>query len=220
MESTGNFRQRDAARWLMVLGLAGALSGCGCVGAKAADEVREVAAFSHLVVKGDYVLEVREGAGRSVALSGASKDLALIKTEVRGDTLFIEKRRRTDPDRVDVVVDFETLDSLSVLGSVSGRVSGLDSRDLELLMAGSVRLDATGDCGDIVMELEGSTKLDAQELVCERVRLTIAGSGDAEVHATAELSVSIAGSGRVDVYGDPPRVVPARISGSAAVRMK
>ena len=210
------------------VGVAIVLAGCVAVSqvaASAQEEVREVGAFDTVVVRGDYTLAVnageRDDAAPLVMLSGAAKDVARIVTEVRGDTLFVEKRRGRDPGRVDVVIDVaDGLRGLTVAGAVVGEVRGLEGEDLDMLLSGSVKLDAAGTCGSADVDVSGSVSLDARDLVCETVALDIAGAGDVAINAQEELAISIAGSGRVDVYGDPARVIPHRISGAAVIDRK
>lgn len=190
------------------------------VAAASSDEVYDVAPFTKLTVGGNYSLQVRVGAEQMVVLTGEPRDLDRMKVEVRNDTLFIGTRRNTDPGRVDVVVGVETLSSLEIAGAVDARISGIDHDDFDFSLAGSVRADAAGTCGNATVQMAGSIRLDAGELACDRVQVEIAGSGRAAVHATEEVTVSIAGSGHLDVYGNPARVIPGNISGSSSFNLK
>ena len=56
----------------------------------------------------------------------------------------------------------------------------------------------------------------ASKLEAGRVKISIAGSGDAAVWARESLSVSVAGSGDVKYYGDP--AVSRSVVGSGSIK--
>ena len=74
---------------------------------------------------------------------------------------------------------------------------------------------ATGHALTQGYSLAGSGDVHAADLVGEQVAVKIAGSGDAQVHATQTLAVSIAGSGDVRYRGHPR--VSRAIAGSGEV---
>jgi hypothetical protein len=65
------------------------------------------------------------------------------------------------------------------------------------------------------VSIQGSGGVAARDLQADDVSVSIAGSGDAHVHARKTLAVSIAGSGDVDYAGDP--VVRTSVAGSGSV---
>ncbi len=205
----------------MLVVSAGAFVAVGCASAgPIREEARDVAPFTEVILLGNYTVEVRVGGAHEVVLRGAAKDLDVIETDVSDGTLVIKKKRRSEPREVNVVIGVETLRKLVARGSIDGEVSGVGGNDFDLLLAGSVDLEAAGTCGDAVLEMAGSIDLDAEMLVCDRMDIDMAGSTDAAVHVTEEVTMNIAGSGRLDVYGDPARVIPGRLAGSVSVDLK
>lgn len=67
------------------------------------------------------------------------------------------------------------------------------------------------------MSIAGSGSVLADRIEAETVKVRIAGSGDAKVHATKSLDVSIAGSGDVSYKGNPTKITQD-IAGSGKVR--
>jgi hypothetical protein len=63
--------------------------------------------------------------------------------------------------------------------------------------------------------IRGSGGVAARDLQADDVNVSIAGSGDAHVHARKTLAVSIAGSGDVDYVGEA--TVRTSIAGSGRV---
>lgn len=204
----------------IVAGLA-AFGAIGCaVAGPEREEVRDMAPFSEVVLLGDYAFEVRAGGPQMVALRGAEEDLAVIETEVRDGVLTVRKRRGSEPRRVDVTVDLPVLRLLAAHGAADGRLSGVSDTDLELSFAGAVSVVAAGSCRDATLDMSGSVTFDAEMLVCETMDIDIAGSGVAAVHTTDAVTLDISGAGRVDVYGNPERVIPGRLAGAVAIDVK
>lgn len=85
------------------------------------------------------------------------------------------------------------------------------------IINGSGDVSISGKAGTFHLEIHGSGDVKAQDLVCESVTVDIAGSGDAQVHATKSLVVKIAGSGDVQYKGNPKKL-SQKIAGSGELR--
>ena len=82
---------------------------------------------------------------------------------------------------------------------------------------GSGNITATGTVQNLSASIKGSGNLNLQSVQARAARVSIAGSGDATVNASDELSASIAGSGDIRYAGDPPRV-EKNVAGSGSIR--
>lgn len=135
-----------------------------------------------------------------------------------------------------VVVEFRMLSEISMRGSgdlrgdmvrgpilaVSMAGSGdvkLDAVELDVLgvaIAGSGDFIAAGRAAEQGFSIAGSGDISASRLIGKSVKVRVAGSGDARVHAEEMLDVSIAGSGDVLYAGNPS--IKRRIAGSGDLR--
>lgn len=85
------------------------------------------------------------------------------------------------------------------------KVAG-DDVFIEINGSGNVEFNG-GECKRLEIEVEGSGDIDAKDLICEEVEIEVDGSGNSRVHATELLTFDSEGSGKVDVFGKPKKVV-------------
>ncbi len=107
---------------------------------------------------------------------------------------------------------------ISTRGSGDVELSGFEVQDLELTTRGSSDIDLDGTCGSMVVSKQNSGDLKARDFICETIDLESSGSGDSRIHATKSVSVSIRGSGDVDVYGGA-KIEKLRSTGSGDVEV-
>jgi hypothetical protein len=100
----------------------------------------------------------------------------------------------------------------------SGDLKALvDAEKCEGTINGSGDVVISGKAGSYDLDIHGSGDVKALDFVCKSVEVEIAGSGDAQVHATESLNVRIAGSGDVQYKGDPKNLVQ-KVAGSGELR--
>ena len=198
-----------------------------------ATETRDLSVFSKIVIKGSADVNVEVGGAQNVAVTTESDYLARVETEVRNKTLYISQEGKRWRN-VDVTLDVKvpTLNGVKVQGSGDFDITNLDSDAFDVTIKGSgdvnvsgnsnsydVEIDGSGDvtlsggCSSMVVDINGSGDVDAKDLKCEEVDLTVDGSGDTDVYASKSLIVDMEGSGDVTIYGDPDRFRP-RMHGS------
>lgn len=105
--------------------------------------------------------------------------------------------------------------TLSMTGSGDARIDSLQAARFAAVLAGSGDLTVSGRADEQAYRLSGSGDVSAGRLEGRGVQVSIAGSGEAVVHASETLDATIAGSGDV-VYRGSPRVTQ-RIRGSGSV---
>lgn len=219
---------------LTVGGSANRIEGSGVV----ADEARALTGFHALRLSGPIDVVVHQSARDGVKVQADGNLLALVDTVVRDGVLEIALRRGASLHTrhpIVVTVDCKTLDAvfasgsgdiridrvqthafnLAVSGSNDVEVDALETEILGVSMSGSGDFRAAGHALTQGYSLAGSGDVHAADLVGEQVAVKIAGSGDAQVHATQTLAVSIAGSGDVRYRGHPR--VSRAIAGSGEV---
>ena len=105
---------------------------------------------------------------------------------------------------------------LSVTGSGDATLRGLETDLFDARIVGSGDLRADGRARQVRLSMSGSGDATLTELLADDADLTITGSGDVEVHASKSLKLSVAGSGDVDYFGNPPSVTKS-VAGSGDV---
>lgn len=91
----------------------------------------------------------------------------------------------------------------SAHGSGEAVINGGDSDKVSLEMIGSGEMRVSGSCKDLRAEHSGSGELDAQHLASDYAVLEQNGSGSASIFARNNVVLALAGSGDVDVHGNP-----------------
>ena len=209
----------------------------------AANQRREIGAFTGIALGAPFAVVVRTGRREAIEIVADDNILPLIETRVRqgrhGPSLEIELRRdaRVEPRTpIVVTVDCMKIESLAVGGSGSvaakalkaGRLDTaiggtgaidlpeLDADSVAVAIGGSGSFRADGRAGKLSVMIGGSGRCDAERLVAGEVAVSVAGSGSARVNAQSALSVSIAGSG--DVWYRGAATPQTSIVGSGRLR--
>lgn len=218
----------------ITVGGANRVDGSGVV----ADEARALTGFHALRLSGPIDVEVHQSTREAVTVKADANLLALVDTVVRDGVLEIALRRGASlrtRNPIVITIECKALDAVFASGSgdiridrvkthafnlaVSGSndvvVDALETDILAVSMSGSGDFRAAGRAPTQGYSIAGSGDVHAADLAGEQVAVKIAGSGDAQVHATQSLAVSIAGSGDVRYRGHPR--VSRAIAGSGDV---
>lgn len=90
-----------------------------------------------------------------------------------------------------------------VSGAVSVRLQDVRQDRVAVDLAGGSALDASGEAGRAVFNLQGAGRIDALDLDARHVELDIAGAATADLRASAIFMADIRGACTVNVYGQP-----------------
>ena len=206
------------------------------------DQARTVGSFSAIKVTGPMDVQLKAGDQEQVSVRFDDNLQPMIETVVtEGKTPTLEIRIARDAAfrarKAPVVsVTFKRLEALSLSGSGEVRADRIQSPALAIAIAGSsdVRIDqvdtdtlgvSVAGSGDFTaagradtqgIRIAGSGDVRTKGLIGKVVKIAIAGSGDAQVHANETLEVTIAGSGDVIYEGSPK--ITQKIMGSGNVR--
>jgi hypothetical protein len=104
---------------------------------------------------------------------------------------------------------------LAGMGDIEGRVN---SPAVKISSAGSGNINLEGETKDLNISIAGSGNFKGTGLHTENTTVSIAGSGDAAVHASVTLVAKIAGSGDINYSGNP--TVTSKIAGSGSVHKR
>jgi len=208
---------------VLALGLLGLPGACNIVSSGVqgsgvtASEVRQVPEFAQVQLTGSFEVEVEVGPTESVRVEADDNIVPLITTAVVGSTLKITARHGFSTNQpVKVQVQVPRLLGVDHSGSGSMRVQGIDSERFVVKLQGSGSVRLAGRADALVANIEGSGALAAADLVTTSATVDLAGSGTAEVHASEQLAVAIAGSGSVR-YAGGPKDITRNIHGSGTI---
>lgn len=190
-------------------------------------EERQLGEFTHVEVSGSMDVYITQGSSRGLTIEAEDNIVPLVETEVNGGELEIRFKRNTNirthkqvkvylttpvleglnlsgSGDVEVKSHFTSAGSVEVNLSGSGDVSAsFDAPELNVSLAGSGNIDLKGQTRDLHISIAGSGNCEADELLAETAEVNIAGSGNADVHASRDLKVSSLGSGNVRYKGAP-----------------
>lgn len=218
-------------------------------------QVRHIHSFQNLEVADALIVHIHTGAQYKVVVTADSNLQPYLKTQVSGGTLYLstksgyhlstKKALRVDVSLPDLkaltisgsaVVDLmdvpvqrvnvlgnstvilknpRQLAVLDVAGSASVHAIELSTKDLTIHSSGSANLVLTGHAKTSELTASGSTLVDAKKLKTDTTKVSIAGSGRVDVWAQSNLQVEVEGSGDVHYYGHP--TVTQRITGSGTL---
>ena len=149
--------------------------------------------------------EIRSGASGDIELAAAGAPDLDIRTGASGDVDIREILSSGVLTLVSAASGNQTLSQINV-----------DTVDARLAASGDVRLDGTAD--QLLANLRASGSLEAFDLVVREAEVRIAGSGNAEIHATEQVTATLTASGDLRVDGSAS--ISADVNGSGEVEQR
>ena len=134
------------------------------------------------------------GMGDMVIARGVPSVLAHLRVR-DGNIEFDCNMRRVG--RLDITLPGVPMRRFEMNGSTQLLLDRLDQPELRIAVAGSGSIRANGRADDLRLTIAGSGNAELGALAVKRLRLEIAGSGDTEVSPQDEADIRIAGSGKV-----------------------
>jgi hypothetical protein len=194
-------------------GLGGGVVGSGVL----RNEKRAIGAFTSINASGAFDVEVVCQKEPSLEIEGDDNLLPLVKTEVRGNTLYIEPDKQFSARKaMRVKLTVQNLESVSSSGASGFHISNIKNEQLKIDTSGASNLNLSGETRSLDLEMSGASKVDSGSLRAERVRVSLSGAGKADVYASEELNADVSGAGSVTYAGDP-KTVNKKVSGVGSV---
>lgn len=104
---------------------------------------------------------------------------------------------------ISVYIGMPDFNKLTLNGSGSVDVSGIDQPCIELLLQGSGDIKAQGSVTRLISNVSGSGSVDCQNLVCANSELSVIGSGSIIAKPLFAISAIVSGSGSIDINSNP-----------------
>lgn len=219
------------------LGLAGCHPGVDGNGERV-DEVRKTATFTRVRSNCELDVQLVQGDQQSLTVSLDSNLQELVETRVVDNTLIVDLKDNVGEilDGPHVLVTVPELTAAKLDGS--GRMTlALDEPELPLdlflsgsgdlrfsgktaaigaYLSGSGDLRLEGETGDAELKLSGSGAIRGQGLNASSAAIVLSGSGSISATVQDSVSVSLSGSGQVDLFG-PASLDSAHDTGSGDI---
>jgi len=197
-------------------GLTSGVNGSGII----KTEKRSVSSFTSIDASGAFDVEVVCQKEPGVELEGDDNLLPLVKTEVRGNTLYLNPSSPFSVKRsIRVRISVPNLESISSSGAVSFRIVDVKNSKMKIAASGASSFDIAGETTVLDVDLSGATKIDAENLRAQRVKISMSGAGKATVYAAEQLDADVSGAGNV-TYAGNPKTVNKKVSGVGSVTKK
>ena len=203
---------------------------------------RNVRGYSRVSNSGSAQVTVRQNGEQGVTIIVDENLADYVKTEVRGDTLYLGWKtlgmlqNLRSSRRLEFIVNMDDVKGLATSGSGDIEAKAIEGHRIELGTSGSgsimidalacVELDAgLSGSGDIDVKgqaerqkvrISGSGTYDGSSLRSDRAKINTSGSGKARVWVRDDLEAHTSGSGSIEYRGTPR--VDSHSSGSGHVR--
>lgn len=202
-------------------------------------ESYDIRDFTGITIDGimkDVTLEVRNG-DYDVEIEADANYFKELKVDKRGDNLrvSIDEDRKLN-DEVHIIVsapEFANLDlrgamELQSTGTIKGEdlrieISGAVETDLDLEydkvtmnISGAAKTKLYGAAKELSVDCSGAAEVYSLDLKADKVRISMAGAGEAEVNCEEYLEADISGAGSIRYSGDPD--VNKDVSGVGSVK--
>lgn len=192
--------------WMAVANTALALA---ATPALAADQLRDVPAFTAITSQGAFQVTVNAGQKQSVGLSGTDTALAKIETKVVDGVLILtmqEHKNFNDEKMVRITINVEQLNQFQMEGAGKTDLNNIAAERFRLNYQGVGLLRATGKVQTFVLKAEGVGSVNARELEAQHVDVNLQGVGSVQVRAKESLRAKVDGIGSLTYYGKPSRI--------------
>lgn len=192
-----------------------------------------------ILISGSYDVEIMQGNSKSIKVIADENILPYIIIDEKENRLAIRTKDGFDispTNSIRLIITTDKLSELSVNGNVDVKSTTIftgeaylkleieGSGDIMLQVntpsvnahiAGTGKMDLSGETKDLKIMIDGQGDFNSKQLKAENVSVSINGTGDADVFASANLDVQISGSGDVSYLGSPQ--IKQNIAGAGKV---
>lgn len=188
--------------------------------ANAAEEKRELAAFSSINSKGSINMVVQVGKAQSVVLSGEDQYLRKIDMKVVNGELMVNTDKDSNNSRrrdTKIVITMPALKAFRVEGAGSAELNNVTGDRVDIEFQGAGRLVANGKVKLLKLNAEGVGDVDTKALQTQHAKVQFEGIGAVKVHASERLDAVVQGMGSLNYYGNP-KLVHKSVEGIGSVK--
>lgn len=182
-------------------------------------ETRNVSDFTTIEAGGVFTIDWVNGAP-GFTITTDQNLMRHITTTVTGRKLHLEWDTQLRPTNgIKVKLSSPALTGVQLNGAVRFNARQLSGNSFVLEGNGATRIGLEGTVNGLTAELNGASRLEAEELNTQTCEMSISGAGRAAVSPTDSLRVAISGAGKV-TYAGSPKIIEKNISGAGSVKQR
>jgi hypothetical protein len=180
-------------------------------------QTREITGFSAVEVGGAMDVEIVAQKDFSVEIEGDDNLLEFVRTEVRGDTLYIGSHKRFSTNgRIKIRISAPDVERIDVSGASNLALTNVRNGALSIGSSGASKIRVSGETGNLKVDMSGASKLDAAGLRSENATVDASGACAMNVFVSGDLKADLSGASKVNYSGNPKNVV-RKVSGASSV---
>lgn len=174
-------------------------------------ESRDLGKYSAIDLRGAAELNIEVGPAESLKIEGSNFSVKNLRTEVRGNTLYINSKKSGwawfgDDDDLKLTIAMPSLTELRSAGAGNIRVRGLKGGEQLIKISGAHNLEADGTLDKLTIELDGAGNVDYGKVASQDATVTVNGAGHVLVRAAQNLQATMNGVGAIHYEGEPQKV--------------
>lgn len=203
-------------------------SGCGKIGnvtgikgsGNMKSETRGLSGFKKIKAGGAVKLDVAVQKDFSVSVETDDNLLALVTTQVNGDTLVIGSKENISPSSMTkVTISMPDLVDLDLSGASTGAITSVKTDSLRVDLSGASRIKLDGDVKSFSAVASGASNIDAENLKAENARANSSGASTVTVTASGDADLNASGASTV-IYTGEPKNLKQNSSGASSIKKK
>lgn len=184
-----------------------------------ATEARLVTDFTAVTVTAPFRVVLMQGGGPSLEVTADDNVLPFVRSEVRGDRLFLGFTAPLNLTRAREILCRVTLAELreaEASGAAAIEMSGVEAERLFVRLSGASFGRASGTARDLTLDASGASRWDAPTMRARTMWATVSGASFALQRVSDSLRADVSGASTLEYLGDP--VVESSVSGASTIR--
>lgn len=165
--------------------------------------------FDRIAIGGVFKLKAVAGEEYAVVLTGSEKQLNYVRASVENGRLRLRsKHGRRSGHNGSIVAEVQAprITGITVSGVAEAEIYDVEADLFSARLSGVGEVTIKGECGRLDAKVSGVGELDAEDLKCREVDVTVSGVGSASVFAAEAVDARVSGMGDISVAGAPEKV--------------
>ena len=180
-------------------------------------DARPVSAFSEIEASGALQIEWRNGAADLSVITDQNL-LSHVENENIGNRLRLSSHGNLWPTHgIKVVISSPSRNGARLSGATRFTATQLSGAKFAIESSGAARVMLDGKIDELLADMTGASKLEAESLQTKTAEISTTGAGHAEVAVSDTLKVSITGAGKV-IYSGNPKSIEKHVTGAGSIR--
>ncbi|PYK30852.1 MAG: hypothetical protein DME57_05635 [Verrucomicrobia bacterium] len=182
-------------------------------------DTRPITDFSEIEADGGFQIDWSKGAP-SLSITTDENLLSHITSEVEDHRLRLHSHGNIwSHHGIKVAISSSKREGARLTGAARLTAGQLSGHSFAVESTGAAKIKLDGAVDDLVTDMTGASKLEADALQTKTATISSTGASHAEVNASQSLKVSITGAGKV-IYSGTVANVEKHVSGAGSIQRK